>query len=324
VYATVVAPVVAAAVVASPTLRYQPVLPQYQAADTVAQAPPASVARDDGAAQSGPPRAPGCDDDAASAVASIAGIDGQNQAQNQSPECGAAEETQAQLPPQYQGGETQYHSADTEAADDSPPEPAVVDPGAVSAPAQAADTPAAPAATVTREAPIGSRAKQRLTHPASPGTRAPFASAPRKAVVPPVIAPKRPLEQARTASIRQISRPEAHSAHRWAPPSDITAPSVAATQVSSAAAEPRAAASARSGARSRPRSATQRPEAPPGNGASSLGDTELAAGGAASGGFGLLAIPVLFLAFFVDAVLRATGVWSTPSAEHGRRPERPG
>jgi hypothetical protein len=38
----------------------------------------------------------------------------------------------------------------------------------------------------------------------------------------------------------------------------------------------------------------------------------------------VLAIPVLFLAFFVDAVLRATGVWSTPSEEHGRRPERPG
>jgi hypothetical protein len=57
----------------------------------------------------------------------------------------------------------------------------------------------------------------------------------------------------------------------------------------------------------------------------------LGLGAAALGGtaapertLGLLAVLSLFLFFFVDGLRRVTGVWSPPSAELGRPPERPG
>ncbi len=108
---------------------------------------------------------------------------------------------------------------------------------------------------------------------------------------------------------------------------DITAPATLEAPVSPTAPETQAASAASSPAAAgevQPQSAPGGPKAPLENGSFGLGLAVLAPPGASDRNFGVLAVLLFLFVFFVDAARRVTGVWSPPSAELGRRPERPG
>jgi hypothetical protein len=102
--------------------------------------------------------------------------------------------------------------------------------------------------------------------------------------------------------------------------SPVSAPGSPPGAASGSSAAPETPAATRS-----PAAKTRRPHAPLRNAtADGPGLGALGQGGGAEHSFGPLAALALFLAFFVDALRRVTGVRSTPSAELGGPPERPG
>ncbi len=200
------------------------------------------------------------------------------------------------------------------------------EPADESSPAEPVSTGPPPEDSAPEDAPVSVSAPAPAAAPIGSGTATPvvdsdafeaaFAHRPIAVAVPKPIAMTAPTRT-------PLRLPEIVG--RFAPVADITALTPVREPLSLAVVETPAASGSSSPATAR----HFRPEitgkkAPLRNGASAIGLAGGVPAGASGRDVGLLAVVLLFFVFFVDALRRVTGVWSPPSAELGRRPERPG